>query len=270
MSRRLVITADDVGRSEADSEVVLDLFDEGAVSAVTIMPVTSFATAAAAAVAGRQGVRLHVTLTSDDDVAPWRPLTAARSLVTEDGHLHTDPVRASRGSTADVLAEIAAQLGWLRERVGPVAGVDAHTSVLYGLHGAPWLEGTLACCAEEDLGFRLPRHSAPYLLPHEVMVFAEPHARAVAAADQLAVPIPAAVLTNRTSAAEHGEYASLLDGYLAGLAGLPVGTSELFCHPGVPGDDDAATLRGWEARMLRDPRFTARLAEEDITVVAQW
>ncbi|WP_324652181.1 ChbG/HpnK family deacetylase [Georgenia sp. H159] len=270
MSRRLVVTADDVGRSRADSEVVLDLFAEGAVSAVTIMPVTPFAEAAADAVAGRPGVRVHVTLTSDDDVPPWRPLTAAPSLVTADGFLHTDPVAASRGSTADVLAEVAAQLGWVRDRVGAVAAVDAHTSVLYGLHGATWLEATLAFCGEEGLGFRLPRDGAPYLLPHEAAPFAGAHARAVVAADRHGVPIPAAVLTNRTSAAEHGSYARLLDSYLDTLAKLPEGTSELFCHPGVPGDDDAATLRGWEARMLRDPRFTDRLAEEGIAVVDHW
>ena len=39
MRRRLVVTADDLGRTEADTDVVLGLFADGAVSAVTLMPV---------------------------------------------------------------------------------------------------------------------------------------------------------------------------------------------------------------------------------------
>ncbi len=269
MTRQLVITADDLGRTEADSDVILDLVDQGAVSAVTLMPVTPAAALAAAAVRGRCGVRVHTTLTSDRDVPPWRPLTPARSLVDDDGFLLTDPtVAAARGEASDVRAELVAQLGWVREHVGEPAGVDGHTAVLYGV--PDWLGAVLAVCARERLGFRLPRDPAPYLLPHEAASAAGPHARAVTAADRLGVPLPATIITNRASAAAHGGYERLLAFYLERLARLPEGTSELFCHPGVSGPDDAATLRGWEARMLRDPRFTARLRAERIEVVDRW
>lgn len=271
MTRRLVVTADDLGRTAADSRVVLDLFAEGAVSAVTLMPVTPFAEGAAAEVRGRPGVRVHGTLVSDGDVPPWRPITSVPSLVDDAGYLRTDPVLTSRcGRAADVVTELAAQVAWLRERVGEPAGLDAHTALVYGAHGADWLGAVLELCAREGLAFRLPRDARPYLHPDEVAAFAAPHARAVAAADALGVPVPAAMVTNRTSAAEHRSYDRFVDAVLRRLSGLPEGTSELFCHPGVPGPDDPATLRGWEARMLRDPRFTDALTVEGFTVVPQW
>lgn len=269
--RRLVITADDLGRTEADTDVVLGLFADGAVSAVTLMPVGPAAERAAAAVRGRPGVWLHATLVSDADVPPWCPVADVPSLVDAGGHFHTDPRAILRAGSADVSAELRAQLGWLRERVGQAAGMDAHTAVLYGVHGGGWLMEALRLCAEERLGFRLPRDPSTYLQAAEVRALAQSHARAVTAADALGVPIPAAMLTNRRSAAEHGGYDALLASYLRGLAGLPAeGTSELFCHPGSAGQDDAATLRGWEARMLRDPRFTDHLAEEGFEVVPAW
>ena len=271
MRRRLVVTADDLGRTEADTDVVLGLFADGAVSAVTLMPVAPAAERAAEAVHGRPGVRLHATLVGDADLPPWRPLGEAPSLVDADGWLATDPAAAARWVAHDVRAELIAQLGWLRERVGEVAGIDGHTAALYGLHGGGGLGEALSLCAQWRLGFRLPRDTAGYLHAHEARELAPAHAQAVAAADSLGVPIPAAVTTNRRSAAEHGAYESMLDAYLRAVETLPAeGTSVLFCHPGAPGEDDAATLRGWEARMLRDPRFTDRLEEEGFEVVHTW
>ncbi|MCK2220361.1 ChbG/HpnK family deacetylase [Actinomadura sp. ATCC 31491] len=274
MTRRLVITADDLGREPGSTDVILALLAEGNVSATTLICVSPDAGRAAAR-ARELGVlpRLHVTLTSERDVPRWRPLGGPASLADPDGTLSDDPwVLGARGEAGDVIAEAGAQLRWMRERgLAPVAA-DSHAGTLYGLHGRSWLGGTLAWCARHGLAFRLPRDPEPYFggpLPPEL---AAAHAAAVAQADALGVAIPRTIATNRRTAHDLGSYERLRDDYLRRLAALPEGTSELFLHPSredaVAGPD--GVVRSWETRLLRDPVWHRALEKEEIEVVPGW
>lgn len=274
MRRRVVITADDLGRESGTTEVIVSLLAEGHVSATTLICVSPVAEEAAGQVR-KLGVlpRVHVTLTSERGVPRWRPLDGAASLVEPDGTLSEDPMAlGARGEAGDVIGEADAQLRWMRERGFTPVAADSHAGTLYGLHGRSWLAEALEWCARHGLAFRLPRDPAPYFGGPLPPPLAALHERAVAHADALGVAIPETIATNRSTASELGAYERLRDDYLRRLAALPEGTSELFLHPSredaVEGPD--GVVRSWEARLLRDPVWHDALRREDVEVVAGW
>ncbi|GAA4416582.1 hypothetical protein GCM10023169_11650 [Georgenia halophila] len=282
MTRQLVITADDLARDPASDVVVLDLLGDSSVTATTLIPVSPHA-----GVAARRAreldvqPRLHLTLTSERGRPPWRALSGVSSLTGPDGALTDDPhVLAERAQTADVVAELEAQLGWMHAHDLRPAAADSHAGTLYGLHGrsdGSWLAETLAWCARNQLAFRLPRDAEPYMgrLPPEL---AERHAAAVALADDLGVRLPDVILTNRRAAQDLGSYETLCTDLLARLETLPEGVSELFLHPAddrrtaADGRDEGTPdrLRAWEARLLRDPVWRETLDRSGIELVGGW
>jgi hypothetical protein len=274
VTRRLVITADDLGREPGTDAVIAQLLADGRITATTLIPVSPHAADAARRMR-RLGVRprLHATLTSEGGLPRWRPLGPCPSLTDPDGTLTDDPFTlAARGEAADVLAELEAQLCWMRGHGLPPAGADSHSGLLYGLHGRSWLADALHWCARHGLAFRLPRDPAPYSGGPLTAPLADAHARAVALADRLGVAIPATIATNRRTAADLGGYPALRDDYLARLAALPDGTSEIFLHPSR---EDSVTapdgiVRVWEARLLRDPVWLAAIEREGIDPVTEW
>ncbi|GGO79131.1 carbohydrate deacetylase [Nonomuraea cavernae] len=274
MTRRVVITADDLAREPGTTEVIVALLAEGQVSATTLICLSPDAERAANQVRALGVVpRLHVTLTSERGLPRWRPLDGAASLVDPDGTLSDDPfVLGARGEAEDVIREADAQLRWMSERGFTPEAADSHAGTLYGLHGRSWLAEALEWCARHGLAFRLPRDPEPYfggpLPPH----LAAAHEGAVALADALGVSIPRTIATNRRGAHELGGYERLRDDYLRRLAALPEGTSELFLHPSR---EDAVTgpdgiVRIWEARLLRDPVWHRALESEEVEVVGNW
>ncbi|MFF4615943.1 carbohydrate deacetylase [Nonomuraea jabiensis] len=274
MTRRVVITADDLGREPGTTEVIVALLAEGQVSATTLICVSPAAERAADQVQELGVVpRLHVTLTSERGLPPWRPLDGAASLVDPDGTLSDDPlVLGARGEAQDVVREADAQLHWMRDRGLVPEAADSHAGTLYGLHGRSWLAEALEWCARHGLAFRLPRDPEPYFGGPLPPPLAAAHERAIALADALGVSIPETIATNRRTAHELGAYEQLRDDYLRRLAALPEGTSELFLHPSR---EDALTgpdgiVRTWEARLLRDPVWHHALESERVEVVGGW
>ncbi|GAB2601287.1 ChbG/HpnK family deacetylase [Pseudactinotalea suaedae] len=269
--RRLVVTADDLGRDPRTDATVLDLLREGHVTATTLLAVApGAADAAAGAVALGSTPRLHATITSERGLAPWPPRSPGSAVMADGGALPLDTGLAlARASVDDVVAEVAAQLAWMRAQGMAPAGLDSHAGTLYGLDGGPWLHPVLRWCASEGLAFRLPRDLRPYLGRPEPEVAAL-HARAVALADDLGVALPAAMITNRSSAAALGRYETLRQQLVVALDSLPAGTSELFLHPadGLPGP--VGQVRAWEARLLRDPVWHDAVASAAVELVGDW
>lgn len=274
MTRRVVITADDLAREPGTTDVIVALLAEGHVSATTLICVAPDAERAAKQVS-EIGVlpHLHVTLTSEGGLPRWRPLSAAASLADPDGTLTDDPMAlGARGEAQDVMREAQAQLDWLRARDLTPQAADSHSGTLYGLHGRSWLAEALEWCARHGLAFRLPRDPAPYFGGPLPPPLAAAHESAVALADALGVAIPQTIATNRRGAHDLGAYEQLRKDYLRRLAALPEGTSELFLHPSredaVAGPDGIVRL--WETRLLRDPVWHKALESEGIEVVGGW
>jgi hypothetical protein len=271
--RRVVITADDLGREEETTAVIAALLADGYVSATTLITVSP-AAAGAAALARDLAVtpHLHITLTSEQGLPPWRPLAGPSSLVDRDGRLG-DVAVAQRARLADIRREMDAQLAWMGEHGLAPPAADSHAGVLYGLSGdGSRLTEVLAWCARHGLAFRLPRDAVPWWGGPLPPPLAAAHEQAVRFADALGVPLPATIVTNRHRADELGGYEQLRAEMLDLLAGLPEGTSELFLHPSsaaaVPGPD--GVVRVWEARLLRDPVWHQALAAEGVEVVTHW
>lgn len=245
MSRRLVITADDLGRDPGTNATIAHLVAEGLVSATTIIPVSPHADEALESVRGTLVPHLHVTLSSEDGLPAWPLLADGEGLE----------------------AELEAQLAWLRERdVHPVAA-DSHAGTLYEPARLPV---ALEWCARHSLAFRLPRDASLHFDRPPPEPLASAHAQAVAYADALGVALPAAILTNRRSAGEWGGYDALRGHLIGQLRRLPEGTSELFLHPSTGDDEAGGPVRAWEARLLRDPAWHAALEREHIEVVDGW
>ncbi|MBO3744841.1 ChbG/HpnK family deacetylase [Streptosporangiaceae bacterium NEAU-GS5] len=274
MTRRVVLTGDDLGRESGTTEVILALLAEGRLSATTLIPVAPAAERAARQVRELGVVpRLHVTLTGEAGLPRWRPLSGAASLADPDGAFSEDPfVLGARGEAGDVVREADAQLRWLCDHGCTPEAADSHAGTLYGLHGRSWLAETLEWCAGHGLAFRLPRDAEPYFGGPLPPPLAAAHERAVAHADALGVAIPQTIATNRRGADELGSYERLRNDYLGRLAALPEGTSELFLHPSredaVAGSD--GVVRAWEARLLRDPAWHDALTSEGVEVVRDW
>ncbi|WP_159619083.1 ChbG/HpnK family deacetylase [Ruania rhizosphaerae] len=271
--RRLVITADDLGRDAATTAEIVALAREGLITATTVIAVAPASAQAAEQITTAQvATRVHLTLTSETSetsesgVAAWRPLADVPSLVEADGSLTTDPYRlGGRGETEDVRTELEAQLAWARAQGLRVTAADSHAGALYGLHGRSWLEPALRWCARHGLGFRLPRQLTPYLGGPAPEPLRSAHAAAVTLADELGVPIPQTMITNNRTASDWGTYAAFRAGMLARVATLGEGTSELFLHP-----SPVSQIRSWEARLLRDPALRETIRSEGITLVAGW
>jgi hypothetical protein len=288
--RRVVLTADDFGYDRASGELVLELLRERAVTATTVIAASDCLPdlAPGLGAATGAGLGLHVVTNSDAGREPWRALSPegraawhrgarAEPAPASSAALPEDPLDAEERCTpVAAVAEMEAQLARLEEFGLRPARMDSHCGTMYGLHGNGFLPEAIGICARRGMGLRLPRVLEPYLgegVPDPVRGL---HARAVAGADAAGVPLPAAMATSTTPRAEIGSYGQLRDEYIALLARLPEGTSEVFLHPGA----DTAWARTrfgadwdkrvWEARLLRDPAWRRALEREEIDLVDRW
>lgn len=278
MQRQLVITADDLGADADIDAAVVDLLQDGLVSATTLIPV---APAAADAVtrlraAGFVSPRLHVALSTGREWAGWRPLAPdVSSLTGPDGALPVDGgVAEHRAAPEDVVREMEAQLGWMRAAGLRPRALDSHSGTLYGLHGRSLAGTAVAFCAEHGLDFRIPRRLGP-VLGRAARGLRASHRAAVAQADELGVRLPEVLLSAWLPGRLTLSYPQLRAEVLAQLRRLPPGTSELIVHP-APRTAAARLAAGdgrkrlWELRLLRDPAFHRTLRREGITVVPAW
>lgn len=272
MTRHLVITADDLGRDAAGTEMIHSLYAEGAITRSTLIPVSAESERAAARFRlSGFAVQLHVTLSSDAEPTAWRPLTSGQTLRDERGTLPVDAWRVERQlDPGHARAELDAQLAWMHRTGLRPSSADSHAGVLYGLRGGEaLLTMALEWCAEHRLGFRFPRHPQLYLGADMRAETRIRHRQAVELADSLCVRLPAAILTTRRTASTSGGYEALRSELIHGLRLLPAGTSELLLHPSAAGPGVPA-IRAWEARLLRDPQWLAALQAEHIDLVEEW
>lgn len=272
MTRRLVITADDLGRDPAGTEIIRDLHATGAITRTTLIPVSTHAAQAVEALRGCGPVpQLHLTLSSEAGPGPWRPLTDGPTLRDEHGQLPADTLQAELTvDPGQARAELDAQLDWMHRAGLHPRSADSHAGVLYGLHGGEeLLPMVLSWCAEHRLGFRFPRE--PWLSLGAGLKARERarHREAVERADRLGVRLPDTLLTSRRTTAGRGGYEALRAELLGGLRQLPEGTSELFLHPSGPGPG-IPQERVWEARLLQDPHWRRGLRTEKIDLVEEW
>lgn len=222
--KRLIVNADDFGRSEGINHGIVEAHRSGIVTSATLMVAYPKAAEAARLALGcpRLGVGLHLALTGG---TPVLPPARVPSLVDGQGRLPRKPEGLFAAAPADVMAEARAQLGRFEDLVGrPPTHVDSH-------HHAHRLPVVLEALAELAGAAGLPvRRASP------------------AVAERLArARIPTSDFFDESF---YGDGATL-DGLLAVLDGLADGVTELMCHPARP-DEELAAASGYARERERE------------------
>ena len=240
--RRLIVNADDLGRTCGLNRGIFEAHERGVVSSATLM--VGFAAAEEAARAlpryPRLGVGLHLTLSG---ATPLLPAARVPSLVDEAGRFPAKPEGHRDPDPAELEAEIRAQLARFRELTGRLpTHLDSH----HHAHRLPVVCDVVITLAREH-GLPVRKASSP-----------------------VGRRLGAAGITTTDAFVEHffGEEATL-EVLLEIFASLAPGSTELMCHPGVEDPELAGSSSYVEARIrefevLTHPAVRHELTEESI------
>lgn len=273
MARRLIVNADDYGRSPGVSRGILQAHREGIVTSTTVMinqPGIE-AQLAQALDCPRLGVGLHLVFSA------WRPVLPAASvpgLVGQDGAFldqHTLWAQAEGVPTDQLEVELAAQV----ERFIALAGrppdhLDCHHFVhLY----PPFFQVYADLAARAGLPLRVPFPPETDLTTAlGTLPFLEGFPRDLVRG--MIATNSALIRSRKLAHPDHfvgtffGREALTLDHLLDLLDTLPEGISELMCHPGYADAPLASSSyraeRGVELALLTHPAARKRVAEQGI------
>jgi len=244
-ARRLIVNADDLGRTPGINRGVFEAHQRGIVTSATLMvnfPAASPA-AALAAESPRLGIGLHLALTGS---VPTLPAAAVPSLVDPGGRLPAKPEGLAGADPREILAEARAQLRRCRALLGRLpTHLDSHH------HSHRWpavLDAVVAIAHETGRPVRA----------------ASPEVRERLRREGIAT-------TDHFSEDFYGEGATL-DGLVRILGGLPDGTTEIMCHPAVVDPElrsgsGYAEPRAVELAVLTDPRVRRIVELEGIRLI---
>lgn len=244
MARRLIVNADDFGLTAGVSRGILDAHRRGIVTSATVMvnmPVHADLDAEAAA--SGLGLGLHFNLTWG---APLSAPSAVASLVDAEGRFAKDlAALGERARPDEVRREAEAQIEAFRLRFGRLPShLDSH-------HHAHRLPRVLDGVVDVVTAAGLPLRS------QDAGIRAGLRRRAVATPDHF---------LGGDGAEPYWTTARLLDD----LAGLPLGLTELMCHPGYFDETLAYSRYGRQREVelaaLCDGEARATLARLDIAL----
>jgi hopanoid biosynthesis associated protein HpnK len=280
--RRLIVTGDDFGLSPGVNAGIGQAFREGILTGASLM-VNAPATAEAVTLAhGQPGlaVGLHLVLLQGRATAPVESIP---NLVHSDGTFSDCPVLSGMryfflpSMRTQLRREIQAQLERFHSFGLALSHVDGHLNI----HLHPVVVDILIelSAAYEIAGLRLTRDPLlpalrldarwPLRKAAEATVFsgltwwAEPRLRAAG------IRFPDGLYGLHQTGVIDEEYLVAL------ISRLPVGTSELYCHPGVLPDPTVERLMpGYqhdrELAALCSPRVRAALYEHGVTLGNYW
>lgn len=221
--KRLIVNADDFGRTSGVNRGTIDAHVRGIVTSATLMVAYPAAAEAArlAAENPRLGVGLHLALTGGPPVLAPRLIP---SLVDDSGRLPAKPDGLAQATPHDVLAEARAQLKRFREITGRLpTHLDSHhqaqrvPAVLEALVTLAWETGLPVRSISLEMKTRFKREGVP-TADRFVESFFDAGAR--------------------------------LEGLLRILGELDLGTTELMCHPAIVDDELRAASGYAEPRSL--------------------
>ena len=239
--KRLIVNADDLGRSAGVNAGIERAHRDGIVTAATLM-VTGDAVDAVSALARRApglDIGVHLTLTFG---RPVLPAARVRSLVEPAGGFPRAPAAflgAGRADKEEALAEYRAQYA----RAAAVIGrAPSHLDTHHWLHDEPALEWAIGALARE---------TGAAVRPHDGAQRDRLRAAGIRTVD---------AYRRDFQHAGHVDVRTLE----AILASIPDGVTELGCHPGEPDPElertsAYAALRVVELATLTDPRVRGAL-----------
>ncbi|MBR5519815.1 MAG: polysaccharide deacetylase family protein [Clostridia bacterium] len=267
MDKYLIINADDFGMCHAANAATIDLFEKGGITSATIMTPCPWAPEALrfAQTHPEYAIGVHITFTSEWRKYCWRPVspTPCPSLRDHRGymHFHCDDFEKN-AKTADVEAEMIAQIEFARSFGFEPSHCDNHMGAIYGLEGMQcFLPTMFKVCAKYGYPFRLPIISektetiigVPVTGPLESLM------RAMnAVADQYNVPLLDHLWEHSWDGPQSDSYENFRDYMLERFHHCPDGIVETYIHPSIECDELANTTsvpfrRIWEHRLFGDP-----------------
>ncbi len=210
MPTRVIVNADDLGRTPGINDGIFAAHERGLVSSATMMVAYPAAREAAARLAGYPalGIGLHVALSGGPPVLPAAELP---SLVDDQGRFANHPDLFDDLDRGEIAAEVEAQFAKFRELTGRLpTHLDGH----HHAHRHPLvLEAVMAVALREGLPVR---NASP----------------AVAAKLRAAGIVTTDVFIERFYAAE-----ARLGPLLEIIEGLAPGVTEVMCHPARVDDE---------------------------------
>lgn len=208
-AKRLIVNADDFGRTPGVNRGIIVAHRQSIVTSASLM-VNQPAAAEAAALARENpglGVGLHLALTGGPSALPAERIP---SLLGPSGSLQAKPEGLGAADPAEVLAEARAQLRRFREIAGQM---PTHFDSHHHVHRLPAvLEAVVTLAWETGLPVRSASPEVAETLRRE--------------------GIPT---TDHFLDGFYGE-AATVESLVRILGDLPLGTTELMCHPGVVDD----------------------------------
>ena len=220
--KRLIVNADDFGRTSGVNRGLLEAHTQGIVTSATML--VNYPAAAEAARLAKEhealGVGLHLQLTGGS--TPASPREQVRSLLDAAGRFHLKPEGLVGADPVEVLTEARAQLRRFRELMGRrPTHFDSHHHahklpvVLDALVTLAWETGLPIRGASEEVRARLRSEGLP---------------------------------TTDHFIEDFYDQGATLEGLIRVLSRLEPGTTELMCHPAVV-DEELRTTSGYaEAR----------------------
>jgi len=221
-AKRLIVNADDLGRTEGINEGIFDAHRRGIVTSATMMVNYPAARRVAALSRDRPtlGIGLHVALSGGP---PALPPEQVRSMVDANGMLPAKPAGLAASDRAEVLAEVRAQLRRFREIMGrDPTHFDSHhhshrevPAVFDAILTLAWETGLPVRSASPSMAESLRREGVP---------------------------------TPDHFVEEFYDQGATLNDLIGIVEDLPAGTSELMCHPAVVDEELRSTSGYAEAR----------------------
>lgn len=275
MSKKLIVNADDFGRTHPISDGILKAHRDGIVTSATAMmnmPGAAHDLHRALNEAPEMGLGVHLVFTTGRQLLPpeWAP-----SLIDEHGHFLTQDVilnDATRINPGELLAELKAQVSSFKNVAGRAPDhIDCHHFV----HIHPHLFAVYHDLALElGLPMRVPFPlreadlSDPMRMPSVASSVPEPVVQMVAQTNWARLAEKPVRAPDHFVPSFYADNVSV-DYLLRVLDWLPDGVSELMTHPGysdetLTHESGYNTKREEEIAALTDPRVRQRIAERGI------
>lgn len=277
MTKKLIINADDFGRTRGVSAGILRAHTAGIVTSTTAMmnmPGVAADLLKAKAEAPNLGLGVHLTFSAG---RPLLPTEWVSSLIDEHGKFLSQAAITSDPTRVDVdelKSELKAQIKTFKNATGHMPDhLDAHHFV----HVIPHLFAAYLDLADEfNLPIRIPfprdeaaLNSDP--LPRVIGNVPAEVVKTMVQADWELLAVQPARSTDRCFVNFYGDNVSIA-GLLKILDEVPDGVSEIMTHPGIADDmlKEASAYhiqRETELSILTDPKVKARIQELGIELI---
>ena len=282
--RYLIINADDYGVCTETNKAVEQIFNEGTISATTIMTPCPGAEDGVARAKTNPKIKmgLHITTTAEwkDVWGQWgsvAPKEQVRSLLDENGKFKTNAQDFLENAKAEEVAiEMEAQYRFLADRGILPTHADSHMGTVYGLSGPSFMKETLEFCAKYKLPFRFPKSldnvkqiARTESLPDSLI---KAHEQIVGTAAALGIKLVDCLFTNTVPFPELTSYEKLKESYFNIISNLPDGVSEIFLHPSLENspmgkNNPVWFARVWEYKLLLDDDLRRHIEKEGLTLI---